>query len=72
MRASAFRSVFKYGDAVHWLALNDDPAELRVSFVRGSVAVQLVADAWRVPAAQVAADVVKLRVAARVAAQVTP
>ncbi len=59
--------VFRYVDAVRWIALNDDVAELRVSFVKATVSVQLVADAWRVSSFTVARAVVALRRAAGVA-----
>jgi hypothetical protein len=52
---------FRYGDAVAWLALNDDPNELRLDMVKASVSVQLVADVYRMSSRTVAADVCELR-----------
>lgn len=53
--------VFRYVDAVQWVALNDDPSELRIAFVKASVSVHMVADAWRVSSLTVARAVVALR-----------
>jgi hypothetical protein len=57
---------FSYGDAVQWVALNDDPSELRFEFVKATVSVQLVADAFRMSCRTVASDVLALRRAERV------
>lgn len=54
-------AAFTYGDAVRWVALNDDPGEQRLAFVKSTVSVQLVADAYRMSCTTVAADVINLR-----------
>lgn len=51
----------RFVDALRWIALNDNDAELDVSVVEESVTVLMVADLWRKSAFLIAHDVVQMR-----------
>jgi O-glycosyl hydrolase len=51
-----------YRDGIQWIAQNDEPGEMDPDCVAGFISVALLADLFGKDQAQVAADVVRVRV----------
>ncbi len=55
------KNIPRYKYAVEWIAFNDEPGELSLSFVASLISVQLIADLFGIAPEVLAKDVIQMR-----------